>query len=64
MRKKIRDFLQLESASGIILLAAAVLAMLAANSPFYPLYHQVSDSLHFYVNEGLMAIFFLLVGWN
>jgi Na+:H+ antiporter, NhaA family len=62
MRKKIRDFLQLESASGIILLAAAILALLAANSPFSQLYQQFSDGLHFYVNEGLMAIFFLMVG--
>ena len=62
MRKKIRDFLQLESASGIILLIAAALAMLAANSVFSPIYHQISERMQFFVNEGLMAVFFLMVG--
>ncbi len=62
MRKIIRNFLQLESASGITLLAAALFAMLWANSPFYPIYMQFTNTCLFIINEGLMAVFFLLVG--
>src|SRR3990167_1942516 len=62
MRKIIRDFLQLESASGLILFAAAVAGMLWANSSFLYLYDKFTYSWIFLINEGLMAIFFLLVG--
>jgi NhaA family Na+:H+ antiporter len=71
-----KDFLQLESASGILLMVAAVLAMIAANSPAADLYAYFIDTpveirigtLHIakplllWVNDGLMAIFFFLVG--
>lgn len=58
----IQKFTQLESASGIILFIMAVTAMLWANSPLAFLHQQfVSNSL-FVINEGLMALFFLLVG--
>ncbi len=71
-----KDFLQLESASGILLMVAAALAMIAANSPAADLYADFIDTpveirivaLHIakplllWVNDGLMAIFFFLVG--
>ena len=62
MRKKIRNFLQLESASGILLVIAAVMAMVLANSPFRGIYQTFTGQIEFIVNEGLMAVFFLLVG--
>lgn len=62
MRKNIRDFLQLESASGITLFAATLAAMIWANSPLSYVYEKFTDSWLFLINEGLMAIFFLLVG--
>ncbi len=71
-----RDFLRLESAGGLILVFAAVTALLLANSPLSALYEGVlnlkltilvenfgvSKPLLLWVNDGLMAIFFLLVG--
>ncbi len=76
MRATIRDFLQLESAGGILLVFAAILAMVAANSPAAGLYGlfidtpveirvgalQIAQPLLLWVNDGLMAIFFFLVG--
>lgn len=66
-----QDFLRLEAASGIILMAAAALALLCANSPAADLYARLIASelplpghaslLHM-VNDGLMTLFFLLVG--
>jgi Na+:H+ antiporter, NhaA family len=62
------EFLAAESAGGIVLMFAALAALIVANSPLYPVY---SSTLHQYVaglsvehwiNDGLMAIFFLLVG--
>lgn len=69
-------FLALESAGGILLVGTAALAMLIANSPFYPYYTllidtpveirigplQLAKPLLLWVNDGLMAIFFFLVG--
>lgn len=61
-------FFKKESASGIILVVAAVLAMLVANSSFNDVYQA---SLHIdilgmssshWINDGLMAVFFLLIG--
>ena len=72
----IRKFIRLESSSGFILFAAAILALLIDNSPLHS-YYQQALSTHFsvqlgawrlskpiilWVNDGLMAIFFLLVG--
>jgi NhaA family Na+:H+ antiporter len=72
----IREFLRLEAAAGVLLLAAAVLALVAANSPASGLYESflqarvaitvggtdIGKPLLFWINDGLMAIFFLLVG--
>ncbi len=64
----VRRFMESASAGGIVLMVAALLAMLIANSPFAGSYF---DTLHCYVgglsvlhwiNDGLMAIFFLFVG--
>ena len=72
----LREFLKLESASGILLVAAGALAMVAANTPLADNY-QALLATHFkvqfgsaaldkplaiWVNDLLMAIFFLLVG--
>ncbi|QSR17954.1 Na+/H+ antiporter NhaA [Novosphingobium sp. KA1] len=63
-----------EATSGILLIVVAVLAMAAANSPLADLYHDVFhhrlagspiarlDSLHAWINDALMAIFFFVVG--
>jgi len=68
----IAEFLQLEAAAGLLLMAAAALALLVANSPAEPIYRAAlaadiglpgaSLSLLHWINDGLMAIFFLLVG--
>lgn len=66
----------MESAGGIVLMAAAALAMIAANSPASGLYAyfldtpvdvrvgalQIAKPLILWVNDGLMALFFFLVG--
>ena len=70
MHKKnyLQEFFKLEAASGIVLFACAVAALVWANSPLAASYHalwQVSVaglSLHHWMNDGLMAIFFLVVG--
>ena len=76
VRGAIDEFLALESAGGILLVIAAALALLCANSPLYELYQSVLDtrvavivgaleldkSLLHWINDGVMAVFFLLVG--
>lgn len=68
MTDAIRQFMKMESAGGLVLIVAAVLAIIIANSPLQPLY---DGALHSYIaglsvahwiNDGLMAIFFLLIG--
>lgn len=72
----VKRFLQLEAASGIILFFTAVLALILANSPWSEIYFSFLDipvqfrvgsldvhkPLLLWINDGLMAIFFLLVG--
>ena len=69
-------FLKLESAGGILLICAAVLAGVAANSPLQAYYDLLLDTpvairigaleiakpLILWINDGLMAVFFFLVG--
>ncbi|MBK0020389.1 Na+/H+ antiporter NhaA [Brucella pseudogrignonensis] len=63
-----RRFLDSESAGGIVLMAAAALALIVANSPFSNAYFGALQSyigplsLSHWINDALMAIFFLLVG--
>ncbi|CAM5215732.1 Na(+)/H(+) antiporter NhaA [Bosea thiooxidans] len=64
----LRDFLKSEAAGGIVLMVVAALALVIANSPAAPLYFGTLKSyvlglsvLH-WINDALMAVFFLLVG--
>src|SRR5688572_12610036 len=71
----IQRILAVEAASGIVLLAATVTALVWANvwgASYEALWHtpagfelgpwSVSRPLHFWINDGLMTIFFFLVG--
>ncbi|MBA3676129.1 MAG: Na+/H+ antiporter NhaA [Sphingosinicella sp.] len=72
----LRHLLNSEAAGGILLMGAAALALIVANSPLHQLYHhwlhaEIGGTLsprigpmtaHLWINDGLMAIFFLLVG--
>ncbi|EPN58949.1 pH-dependent sodium/proton antiporter, partial [Pseudomonas syringae pv. actinidiae ICMP 19079] len=61
-------FLASESAGGIVLMAAALAALIVANSPlssgYFSTLHSVwlGLSVELWINDGLMAIFFLMVG--
>jgi NhaA family Na+:H+ antiporter len=63
-----RALLRSGAGGGLLLMAAAALAIIAANSPAAPTYFAVRGqqlgplSLLGWVNDGLMAVFFLLVG--
>jgi Na+:H+ antiporter, NhaA family len=70
------NFLKLESAGGILLILAAILALVFANSPLNAYYElllsvpvelrigtfEVAKPLLLWINDGLMAVFFFLVG--
>ncbi len=70
------EFINRQTTSGLLLMGTAVVALILANSPFYSLYKQVLNSvislnvgtwtvemsLHHWVNDGLMALFFFVVG--
>ncbi|PZW50329.1 sodium/proton antiporter (NhaA family) [Humitalea rosea] len=64
----LRDFLRTEAAGGLILMGTAVLALVVANSPLAPAYFSTLKSyilglsVQHWVNDALMALFFLLVG--
>ncbi|WBL81632.1 Na+/H+ antiporter NhaA [Bradyrhizobium xenonodulans] len=72
----LQQFLHVEAVSGIVLLVAAAAALLWANSPFAHSYHDLWNlliplrlgeftfvkSLHFWINDALMTVFFLVVG--
>ncbi len=64
----VREFLSSEASGGVLLIGAAALALVAANSPLSNSYFAVLEAkigpmsvLH-WINDGLMALFFLLVG--
>lgn len=73
---RIKSFFELEAAGGIVLALSAVLAMIVANSPLYDLYNafihapvvvqiggfEIAKDAHHWINDGLMAVFFFLVG--
>src|SRR5690606_2955251 len=75
-KSNISDFFKLESAGGILLMLAALLAMLCANTPlntYYELFLStpvaiqiskliIAKPLLLWINDGLMAVFFFLVG--
>lgn len=61
----LKRFLALEAASGLILMAVAVIAMIIANSPAAIHYETIfapASIATFAINDGLMAVFFLLIG--
>lgn len=76
MLKQIQKFLKLEAASGILLLVSALLAMIFANTDLNQLYFSflqtevaikfgafsIDKPLLMWVNDGFMAVFFILVG--
>ena len=76
IRSALRTFLAQEAAGGMVLMAAAAFALIFANSELAPAYfaflhHKTGPVLaaaigpmtvHLWINDGLMAVFFLLVG--
>jgi NhaA family Na+:H+ antiporter len=72
----VEKFLHVEASSGILLLVAAVIALIWANSPWAPSYehllhtpisvgfgeHIFTRTVHFWINEILMVVFFFVVG--
>lgn len=72
----VERFLKIEAASGVLLLVVALIALAWANSPWRELYSSLwhtpfglrigpfefERDLHFWINDGLMTIFFFVVG--
>ncbi|HPQ50312.1 MAG TPA: Na+/H+ antiporter NhaA [Alphaproteobacteria bacterium] len=77
-----REFFKMEASGGVMLVVAAILALVVANTSLYPLYDFVLNKVNFtigfvgpedggpfldksvlhWINDGLMAVFFFLVG--
>ena len=71
-----RDFLRYEAAGGLVLMASAALAIVLASTPLEPFYEElkalpivvtvgnfgVAKPFLHWVNDGLMALFFFMVG--
>ena len=76
LARPINRFLHVEASGGILLLAAAVVALVWANSPWSASYrdlwtteltvgipgHGITEDLRHWVNDGLMALFFFVIG--
>jgi NhaA family Na+:H+ antiporter len=76
MVNQLKEFLRLESAGGILLVIAMFLAMIIVNTGLWPLYKgllsipleirigdfEIAKPLLMWINDGLMAIFFFLIG--
>ena len=76
VRNTFKRFFQLEAAGGLLLIAAAALALIINNSPLSWLYNEllevpvvaqigalkIAKPLLLWINDGLMALFFLLIG--
>jgi len=74
--RPVLEYTRIEAAGGFILLIAATIAIIWANSPWYESYFELFDthirfdgaifhideSLKHFINDGLMAIFFFVVG--
>lgn len=72
----VNKFIHLEHTSGIFLFSSVLIAIIWANSPFHASYHHLWDvkfsiginpyslikPLHIWINDGLMAIFFFVIG--
>jgi NhaA family Na+:H+ antiporter len=76
MKQKLSEFLKADSAGGILLILTTILALIFVNSPFSHTYdsflhlhmgirvgdYSLDKTLIHWINDGLMAIFFLMVG--
>lgn len=76
MNNKLRNFFNLESSTGILLVIATFLAMIFANTPLHAFYGALTEipvvvsfgsliiakPLLLWINDGLMAVFFFMVG--
>ena len=60
--QRLRSFFSTEVSGGIFLVAAALLALILANSPAKLMYATFTQQSHNFVNEFLMSFFFFLVG--
>ncbi len=74
--RPVQRFMHEEASSGIMLFVAAVVALVWANSPWYHTYEElfemhlsigfgdwvINETLHHWIDDGLMAIFFFVVG--
>ena len=68
----VQEFIHIQGISSVVLLGAAILALVWANSPWHDSYHhiwelelsvyQIQLPIHAWINDALMAIFFFLVG--
>ncbi|THB76198.1 MAG: Na+/H+ antiporter NhaA [Desulfobulbaceae bacterium] len=72
----LEDFVHRETSSGIILMSCVIVSIVIANSPLFTIYDSIlhtkltvgvpglslSHSLHHWINDGLMALFFFVVG--
>jgi Na+:H+ antiporter, NhaA family len=72
----LQEFVQSSTAGGAVLLIAVIVALVWANSPWHDAYHHLFDteialrvgswhlggSIHFWINDGLMTLFFFEVG--
>jgi Na+:H+ antiporter, NhaA family len=75
-RRALSNFFKLESSTGILLVVATLMAMIMANSAFSPFYNGLTSTpvvisfgtfviakpLLLWINDGLMAIFFFMIG--
>lgn len=74
---RIKNFINEEAYGGILLIITTIIALIWANSSFYESYHYIwhefqfgytwgdlvlIESLHHWINDGLMAIFFFVIG--
>ena len=76
LMRPVQRFMHEEASSGIVLFVAAVVALAWANSPWYDAYHDllethiivgfgswaIDETIHHWIDDGLMAIFFFVVG--
>ena len=72
----LEEFIHRQTTSGVLLMICAIAALAIANSPWNEVYHhileltftigvegfQLSKSLHHWINDGLMAMFFFVIG--
>ncbi|CAM3583698.1 Na(+)/H(+) antiporter NhaA [Vibrio aerogenes CECT 7868] len=70
MKKVIPKSFNIDAVSGVLLVVAAILAMIIANSALQTFYENVLHtyvlgmSFRHWINDGLMAVFFCLLAWK